>query len=137
MQPTPHRPQAAHLRLDAETSLVPLSSGSQLREDLRLIACLRGLHPFPPSHTMRGPTPTTTARASTRATPTRFAKPRPQAPRPAKTTTGGKAGGKAGAGNKASGTKAGGRSYVNITGFPFPLGPFFERKTVVTEVREG
>lgn len=26
------------------------------------------------------------------------------------------------------------RKYVNITGFPFPLGPFFERKTVQTEL---
>jgi hypothetical protein len=27
-----------------------------------------------------------------------------------------------------------GRFYFNLTGFPFPLGPFFERETVVTEV---
>lgn len=26
------------------------------------------------------------------------------------------------------------RAYLNVTGFPFPLGPFFERKTVMTEL---
>jgi hypothetical protein len=26
------------------------------------------------------------------------------------------------------------RAYLNVTGFPFPLGPFFERKTVITEL---
>jgi hypothetical protein len=31
--------------------------------------------------------------------------------------------------------KRGSRFYFNITGFPFPLGPFFERKTVRNEVR--
>jgi hypothetical protein len=30
--------------------------------------------------------------------------------------------------------KRGSRFYFNITGFPFPLGPFFERKTVRNEV---
>ena len=34
-------------------------------------------------------------------------------------------------------TRRGGRLYVNVTGFPFPLGPFFARKTVVTEVNPG
>merc|ERR1719161_1754657 len=29
------------------------------------------------------------------------------------------------------------RKYLNITGFPFPLGPFTERKTVQTEIVEG
>jgi hypothetical protein len=31
--------------------------------------------------------------------------------------------------------KRGSRFYFNFTGFPFPLGPFFERKTVRNEVR--
>lgn len=30
--------------------------------------------------------------------------------------------------------KAGGRTYVNFAGFPFPLGPFFQRQTVETEL---
>ena len=30
---------------------------------------------------------------------------------------------------------AGGRLYLNVTGFPFPLGPLFARQTVRTEVR--
>ncbi|WIA12372.1 hypothetical protein OEZ85_012420 [Tetradesmus obliquus] len=33
--------------------------------------------------------------------------------------------------------KRGSRFYFNITGFPFPLGPFFERKTVRNEVVKG
>lgn len=83
---------------------------------------------------MRGSTPTT-ARATTRSaparTPTRTVKARPPPPAPrrkggSQPTGNNKA---AGGGGKAS------RSYINITGFPFPLGPFFERKTVVTEVR--
>lgn len=32
-------------------------------------------------------------------------------------------------------SRRGSRFYFNFTGFPFPLGPFFERKTVRTEVR--
>jgi hypothetical protein len=32
------------------------------------------------------------------------------------------------------GKRRGSRFYFNITGFPFPLGPFFERQTVRTEV---
>ncbi|CAE8723368.1 unnamed protein product, partial [Polarella glacialis] len=35
-----------------------------------------------------------------------------------------------------SGTEDG-RSYFNVTGFPFPLGPLFARRTVRTEVGEG
>lgn len=31
----------------------------------------------------------------------------------------------------------GSRFYFNITGFPFPIGPFFSRKTVRTEVEKG
>ena len=31
----------------------------------------------------------------------------------------------------------GSRFYFNFTGFPFPLGPFFERRTVRNEVRQG
>jgi hypothetical protein len=30
--------------------------------------------------------------------------------------------------------RRGSRFYFNLTGFPFPLGPFFERNTVRTEV---
>jgi hypothetical protein len=30
--------------------------------------------------------------------------------------------------------KKGSRFYFNFTGFPFPLGPFFERRTVRNEV---
>lgn len=29
------------------------------------------------------------------------------------------------------------RKYINLTGFPFPLGPFFERRTVETELVPG
>jgi hypothetical protein len=29
------------------------------------------------------------------------------------------------------------RRYINLTGFPFPLGPFFERQTVATEIVKG
>lgn len=32
---------------------------------------------------------------------------------------------------------AGGRGYINLTGFPFPLGPFTERRTVQTELVPG
>lgn len=32
---------------------------------------------------------------------------------------------------------SGSRAYFNFTGFPFPLGPFFERRTVRTEVSVG
>jgi len=34
-------------------------------------------------------------------------------------------------------TKSGGQGYVNLTGFPFPLGPIFERRTVRREVGDG
>ncbi|GBG66461.1 hypothetical protein CBR_g61504 [Chara braunii] len=34
-------------------------------------------------------------------------------------------------------TRAAGRSYFNFTGFPFPLGPFFERTTLRYEVEAG
>ena len=34
-------------------------------------------------------------------------------------------------------SKAPSRSYINLTGFPFPLGPFFERKTVMTDIVPG
>jgi hypothetical protein len=33
--------------------------------------------------------------------------------------------------------RKGSRFYFNFTGFPFPLGPFFERRTVRNEVREN
>ncbi|GMH33802.1 hypothetical protein BSKO_01636 [Bryopsis sp. KO-2023] len=33
--------------------------------------------------------------------------------------------------------KAGDRFYFNITGFPFPLGPFFDRKTIRKEIVKG
>ncbi|KAG6554714.1 hypothetical protein Mapa_003733 [Marchantia paleacea] len=33
--------------------------------------------------------------------------------------------------------KSGGRFYFNVTGFPFPLGPFFSRRTTRTEVQRG
>lgn len=36
---------------------------------------------------------------------------------------------------KAEGKK-GGSSYFNFTGFPFPLGPFFDRKTIRKEVKD-
>jgi hypothetical protein len=39
------------------------------------------------------------------------------------------------AGTGPSSQRRGSRFYFNFTGFPFPLGPFFERKTVRTEVR--
>ena len=32
--------------------------------------------------------------------------------------------------------EAGGQWYFNVTGFPFPLRPFVQRKTIVTEVSE-
>lgn len=32
--------------------------------------------------------------------------------------------------------KQGGRSYFNFTGFPFPLGPLFDRRTIRKEVNE-
>lgn len=34
-------------------------------------------------------------------------------------------------------TKKGGQFYFNITGFPFPIGPFFSRKTVRFEIEKG
>lgn len=33
-----------------------------------------------------------------------------------------------------TGGGGGGRFYLNITGFPFPLGPFLNRRTIRTEV---
>jgi hypothetical protein len=39
------------------------------------------------------------------------------------------------AGTDPSSKRRGSRFYFNFTGFPFPLGPFWERKTVRTEVR--
>lgn len=33
--------------------------------------------------------------------------------------------------------KSAGRGYINLTGFPFPLGPFTERRTVETELVKG
>lgn len=41
------------------------------------------------------------------------------------------------AGTGASSKRRGSRFYFNFTGFPFPLGPFWERKTVRTEVRRA
>lgn len=41
------------------------------------------------------------------------------------------------AGTGPSSKRRGSRFYFNFTGFPFPLGPFFERKTVRTEVGAG
>lgn len=34
----------------------------------------------------------------------------------------------------ATGTKSGGGSYLNVTGFPFPLGPLTKRQTIRREV---
>lgn len=37
--------------------------------------------------------------------------------------------------SSSTGADGGGRFYINVTGFPFPLGPFLNRKTIRTEVR--
>ena len=58
--------------------------------------------------------------------------PRPAA-RPAPRRRNGGGGAEDGGKKKKTGA---GRFYLNLTGFPFPLGPFLERETVVTEVRE-
>ncbi|BBN01456.1 hypothetical protein MPTK1_2g07530 [Marchantia polymorpha subsp. ruderalis] len=34
-------------------------------------------------------------------------------------------------------SKSGGRFYFNVTGFPFPLGPFLSRRTIRTEMQRG
>lgn len=49
-----------------------------------------------------------------------------------RTTSSGSSSEQAGSGPS---SRRGSRFYFNFTGFPFPLGPFFERKTVRTEVR--
>ena len=36
---------------------------------------------------------------------------------------------------KKEGNAPAGRFYFNVTGFPFPLGPFFQRRTIRKEVR--
>ncbi|KAI8465795.1 MAG: hypothetical protein J3K34DRAFT_525046 [Monoraphidium minutum] len=61
------------------------------------------------------------------------------------TTGGGRAATTGGGGARAKGAapasppqkRRGSRFYFNITGFPFPIGPFFERNTVRTEVVKG
>lgn len=43
----------------------------------------------------------------------------------------------AAAASQAAPAKAASRRYINLTGFPFPLGPFTERRTVETELVAG
>jgi len=77
------------------------------------------------------PRPATAASRPPARAPPRKPAPRPAA-RPAPRRSNGGGGAEDGGKKKKTGA---GRFYLNLTGFPFPLGPFLERETVVTEVR--
>jgi hypothetical protein len=78
---------------------------------------------------------TASSQAATTSGRTKTVKGAPDAARSAAATTRGRGrGGGGAASSDERPPRRGSRFYFNLTGFPFPIGPFFERKTVRNEV---